>query len=501
MQTDSKRPVVIIGAGIAGLAAAVALAGKGMAVTVLERASAPGGKMRQVLVDGRPIDAGPTVFTMRWVFDELLEGIGRSLDDVATLKPASILARHGWADGSRFDLFADRRQAVDAVGAFAGAAEARRFTAFLAHARDVYDHIGMSFMRAPDAGFARMARATGAKGALAMARINPMGTLWKSLGAYFRDPRLHQLFARYATYYGSSPFHCPPNLMLVAHVEQEGVWYVDCGMHALAQGMARLVGTLGGTIRYGAEVRRIERDTRGRAAAVMLANGERLDASAIIVNADAAAVTTGLFGDGVREATVPTPPKDRSLSALTVATVAQVEGFPLLRHTVLFSDAYKREFDAILNEGRISDDPTVYICAQDRADEGVAPEGGRERLLYLINAPARGDRGGFGPEEIERCRDAMTRVMARCGLKLQEAPDTVVTTPEGFESLFPATGGALYGRASHGWTAFFQRPGIRTRVPGLYLAGGSAHPGAGVPTSALSGRTAAACLMADRTSR
>ena len=402
MGPSSNTPVVIIGAGIAGLAAAVALAGKGVPVTVLERASAPGGKMRQVLVDGRPIDAGPTVFTMRWVFDELLQGIGRSLDDVATLKPAAILARHGWADGSRFDLFAERARAVEAVGDFAGASEARRFTAFLAHARAVHDHIGMSFMRAPDAGFARMALATGAKGALAMARINPMGTLWQSLGAYFKDPRLRQLFARYATYYGSSPFHCPPNLMLVAHVEQEGVWYVDGGMHALAQGMARLVGTLGGTIRYGAEVARIERDARGRATVAVLADGEWREASAVIVNADAAAVTTGLFGEAVRGATVPTPPKDRSLSAMTVATVAEVEGFPLLRHTVLFSDAYRQEFDSILKDGRISDDPTVYICAQDRADEGVAPEGGRERLLYLINAPAQGDRGGFGPEVSER---------------------------------------------------------------------------------------------------
>jgi 1-hydroxycarotenoid 3,4-desaturase len=347
--------VVVIGAGIGGLVAALLLAARGLAVTVVERASAPGGKMREVVVGGAPIDAGPTVFTMRWVLDEILAEAGARPDDHLALHRAETLARHAWDDGSRLDLFAD----IDRSAA-------------------------------------------------------------------------------------------PP----------------ACG---------------------------------GRAA-----SGERIPADAVVCAADVAALAAGLFGAPASRAVERGDDAVRSLSAVTWALTGRAAGVPLPRHAVFFAPDCQAEFDAIFARGRLPDQPTVYVCAQDRGDAATAPDG-PERLLILVNAPPTGDRAPPSPQEIASCEQATFARLARAGLTLEPAAEPVVTTPAEFARMFPATGGALYGRAVHGWRASFRRPNAATRLAGLVLAGGSVHPGPGVPMAAMSGRLAAAAVLADlastRTSR
>jgi 1-hydroxycarotenoid 3,4-desaturase len=289
--------------------------------------------------------------------------------------------------------------------------------------------------------------------------------------------------------------------MLVAHVEQDGVWLIEGGMHRLAIALAALVTQRGARIRYGTEVSEILVE-RGRAVGLRLASGEELRADQIVFNGDAAALGDERFGRPAARAVPPMPAAQRSLSAVTWAMVAQVEGFPLLRHNVFFSHAYAAEFADIFQHGRLPAAPTVYACAQDRDDRGLSTQHhGNERLLCLINAPATGDARRFRTEELQQCEEATFGLMERCGLRLKRtSANTALTTPTDFEQLFPGTGGALYGRASHGWRASFQRPRARSRIPGLYLAGGSIHPGPGLPMAALSGRMAAAALIADRAS-
>jgi 1-hydroxycarotenoid 3,4-desaturase len=486
--------VVVIGAGIGGLVTALQLAHQGLAVTVVETGSAPGGKLRQLVVDGAAIDSGPTVFTMRWVFDQIFEAVGTTLEAELSIQPLDVLARHWWDDGSALDLYADPARSFDAVASFAGLAEARRFRAFCAKSKAVYRTLEPHYIRGPAPQPLGLGRALGLSGLTTLAKLGPMSSLWSTLGRHFHDPRLRQLFGRYATYTGSSPWQAPATLMLIAQVELDGVWSIAGGMHALARSLEQLARARGARFLYNTACELI--DTKnGRAVGVRLANGEHLGAEAVVFNGDTAALRSGLLGSGVRQAVRPKP-APRSLSAITWSMRAPTAGLALDRHNVFFQRDYASEFRDIFQRGQLPLSPTVYLCAQDRG-AGSEPTG-RERLLCLVNAPAVGDLDTLTDKAIEQCETTSFNLMRRCGLSIaQSASATAIrTTPVNFHRLFPATGGALYGQASHGWMSAFARSGATSAVPGLFLTGGSVHPGPGVPMAALSGQLAAAAVMA-----
>jgi 1-hydroxycarotenoid 3,4-desaturase len=487
--------IAVIGAGIGGLASAALLAAQGHRVTVLEKESHTGGKVRQIGVGGAQVDAGPTVFTLRDVFDDLFRACGAELEDHVSVRPADILARHAWDHRGTLDLHADPQMSEQAIGEFAGAAAAAGYRSFHAEAARIYRILDNSMLRAGKVSWPLpLMWRIGLWRIGDLIAIRPYESLWNVLGEHFADPRLRQLFARYATYCGSSPFATPATLMLIAHVEAQGVWLIDGGMSALANAMQRLAERHGARFRFGQAAARIETGDR-KANAVILANGERIEADAIVCNADPAALACGRFGDPVRHAVRATPPRRRSLSAMVWTAHARTRGFELTRHNVFFSPDYAREFQDIA-AGRPPADPSVYVCAQDR-DDGHGRSDGRERIQIIVNAPANGDTHHYSQEERATCTTAMMRSLTRCGLELEDPLPHSLTTPNEFERLLPSTGGAIYGRASHGWAASFLRQGTRTRIPGLYCAGGSTHPGAGVPMAALSGRLAARAVMRD----
>ncbi len=474
-----------------GLAAAVELRAAGHDVVVLERAAVPGGKASAALVGGVWVEQGPTVLTMRWVFDELFASAGRSLGDYVELDRARILARHAWSDGSRLDLHAELEESVRAVADFAGRDEGARYRAFAARTREAYEAVDATFMRAQRPTLGSLVGA-GRVDWRALAAIDPLRTMWGSLGRAFRDPRLRQLFARYATYCGASPFEAPAILNVIAHVEAEGVWRVRGGLSALAGALAGMARELGVVLRYDAPVAEVL--VRSRAEGVRLASGEAIRADAVLVNADVEALARAALGE--RAARAVARVSSRSLSAATWTAVGTARGLPLAHHTVFFSDDYRAEFDDLMRARRAPSSPTIYVCAQDRADEACSPADD-ERFLVVMNAPATGDEPDRWPDtERRRCERAAFETMTRCGLELRPRA-RAMTTPVEIEARFPRTGGALYGPRQRGPFSALRREGARTRVPGLYLAGGSVHPGPGVPMAATSGRLAARTIDED----
>jgi 1-hydroxycarotenoid 3,4-desaturase len=495
----------VIGAGIGGLTSAALLAARGADVTVLEKEAWVGGKARRVEVDGAAIDGGPTVFTYRAVFDEVFAACGYRLDDHVTARRAEVLARHAWDDSGHLDLFADPEASAAAVATFAGRDAERGYRAFAAEAARIFGVLEEPFLRGDKAStpLPMMWRIGPWRIGDALA-MRPFDGMWKALGEHFADPRLRQLFGRYATYCGSSPFKAPATLMLIAHLEARGVWLIEGGIHALAKALAGLAERQGARVRTGAAVAEIL-TANGRTSGVRLASGEVIPADIVICNGDPGALATGRLGESTARAVPAIPPAKRSLSALVWYAHAATSGFDLTHHNVFFSRDYPREFREIAAGGTPSE-PTVYVCAIDRGAHAGAPaRQGRERLQIIVNAPADGDVHTYTPEERERCTRAMMATLRRCGLTLEEPFPHQLMTPEDWEHLFPATGGALYGRASHGWAASFQRQGPKTRLAGLYCTGGATHPAAGVPMAALSGQLAARVIAKDlastRTSR
>lgn len=491
MEQRAGHKVIVIGAGMGGLSAAIRLALGGLSVTVIETQAGPGGKMRSLPSIAGPVDAGPTVLTLRSVFDALFEAAGERLDDHLHLIPQPVLARHWWLDGATLDLFTDPEASAAAIATLAGPKAEAQFRRFNALSAQLYSAFDTPMMQAAKPQLGAIAW-NALRAPRTWPALQPGLSLGRHLARSFDDPRLRQLFGRYATYVGGAPHLSPAVLALIWQAEARGVWGVEGGMHRLAAALAALAERQGVALEYGRSVRRIERQS-GRVSGVALSDGRVLKCDAAVFNGDPAGLLAGLLGNGAQQALPPSAAHPRSLSAWVWAFAATPSGADLTHHNVFFASDPAREFGPIAR-GQMPDEATLYICAQDR-HHGTPT--GPERFEIIMNAPAKtGEPSG----EIAQCRARTFPQLARFGLSFdQPPPDTALTTPAGFAALHPGSQGALYGRSPQGALASFQRPGARTRLPGLYLAGGGAHPGAGVPMAALSGKHAAEAILNDLT--
>jgi 1-hydroxycarotenoid 3,4-desaturase len=271
-----------------------------------------------------------------------------------------------------------------------------------------------------------------------------------------------------------------------------GVWSIQHGMTQLPQTIAQLARSRGASILCNTEVKNIIL-SGNTISQVELSTGEMIQADAVIFNGDIAALRSGLLGSSVQSATPPMPTVP-SLSAITWSVEAPSNQFTLSHHNVFFDENYQSEFTDIFDQHQLPIKPTVYLCAQSRVHTEQI-DSSTEKYLLLVNAPANGNQSQSS-KEIESCQQHVFQLLGKSGFQINPSTWQMVrTTPQDFHQLFPATGGALYGMATHGWMSSFQRPSSISNIKNLFLAGGSVHPGPGVPMAALSGRLAAATLM------
>ncbi len=506
--------VIIVGAGVGGLAAAIRLRAAGREVTVLERGARPGGKMREVNVGGLAFDAGPSVLTMPQVFDDLFAAAGEKRAEWVRFVPLEPACRHVFADGTVLDLFNDEPAARDgrsgepwersaaAVARVIGGESAEQYRRFRRHAAEVYRTVERPFLlRALPRSPLLLPFTHDWRDALGMSRLDSRRSLWRSLEGFFSDERLRVLFARYATYCGSDPFRAPATLSVIPHVElSQGLHAVQGGMYRLTEALVALGQKLGVRLQCGVEAERIELYGRERRVVAVKAGGERIPADVVVVNCDVRSLARRLLlGTRTGARLAQRVEKDpASLSAfvhLVRTRKGATEAGPLLRHhNVFFSADYRREFADLTQAGCPPEDPTVYLCAPP----------GQDRWFFLTNTPPlpagpqeEKAAQAYWQEQAHTCRDRIATRLAGHGIDLsQHAAAEASVTPVDFAALFPDSRGSLYGAASDTPLSAFRRPENRVRgVRNLYCVGGSTHPGAGVPMVALSARIVADLIL------
>ncbi len=481
------KRVGIVGAGLGGLAAAIRLASGGYEVDIYDKQPGPGGKAFVEKLSGYRFDTGPSLVTMPWVFEELFAAAGRRLADYLTLISLETICTYFWSDAGPLRAYADIDRFADEMERVLGE-PGENVVRHLSYCRKIENIAGELFLTKSLHEASTLTTGLFWRSLFRIGGIDPFRTMAGAGKRHFQTDKARQLFNRYATYNGSSPYRTPATLNIVPSVEYHGGAYaVRGGIYAIPEALDRLAGELGVRRFYSTQVDRIlsrgDRVVRG-----LEVHGETLPYDIVVSDADAIATYEGLLLDT-------DAPDYRRYHRLEPSSSGLVHYWGISRpshvlglHNIFFSDDYPREFAEIFDALEVPHDPTVYVNITSKVDPGDAPKGS-ENWFVLINAPH--SRGQDWAREVPRAREAIIgRVSRALGFDVGAAIDVEgVMTPADIEAKTDSHGGSLYGISSNSVTAAFSRHRNRSRrYPGLYLCGGSTHPGGGMPLVVLSGR-------------
>ncbi len=495
--------VGVIGGGLGGLAAAVPVPGGGHDVVLFERREAVGGKASRLEVDGFRFDVGPTILTLPSVLRRVFAEAGARLEDHLELVPLDPQWRSFFSDGTTLDLLQARAAMVERLSGYAGERSARGYAAFLDHAARLHRISDAYFFYRSIGGLADTLRVGELARPAVLSDLLALGTTRSVAGlvrSYVPDARVAQMLDHFTQYVGSAPDRSPAVLCGIAHMQtEEGVHYPVGGTAAVPRALAALADALGVERRTGQGVRRLLLDGRGRVRGVETDAGEEVPLAAAVSNADVVATHHGLIGGAPAERFARRREYEPACSGVVLYLGLDRRYDHLLHHGFVFSADPHEEFDAIYRRGEPAADPTCYVCAPARTEPGVAPAGG-EALYVLVHVPWRRPHHDWSTLLPAYRRVILDKLRRTAGLDDLERRIVVerAMTPADIERRWAIPGGAIYGLASHGRLTGAFKPANRSPdVPGLYLGGGSAHPGPGVPMALMSGWIAADCLDRD----
>jgi phytoene desaturase len=479
-----SRKAIVIGSGIAGLAAAIRLINKGFEVSVFESNSYPGGKLSEITIKGYRFDAGPSLFTLPEQMEELFLLAGKDPNKHFEYIKLSVACHYFWEDGKQIKAWSDINRFADEVETKLGE-PAEHIRKALKKSSYIYDHLAPLFMHRSLHKFGTWTNKEALKSYLKMGKLGIFSTMHHANSKNFGHPKLVQLFNRYATYNGSNPYETPATLNIIPHLEFNiGAFFPKKGMHDITLSLFHLAKELGVKFNFNSKVEEIL--VENEKAVGVLANSEKTFADLIVNNMD----MVNAYKTILRKQNQPTKLLDQPKSSSALIFYWGVKKvFPDLDlHNILFSDSYKEEFDHIFHQKDIYHDPTVYINITSVYKPDDAPEN-CANWFTMINVP-----NNQGQDWDKMISEARKNIIQKINRILNTDIESLIEVeeilePRTIEIKTSSANGALYGNSSNNkYAAFLRHANYSSQIKNLYFCGGSVHPGGGIPLCLLSAK-------------
>ncbi len=476
--------VLVIGAGLGGLAASCMLAYQGHDVTVLEKNGKAGGKINEIRTQGFRFDTGPSLLTMPFILEKLFDFCNQDIRNYLDISPLDPICRYFYPGGVQFDCHQDMGVNIAQIQEFAPD-DVMAYKKFSDYSEQLYERTKEAFLFNPLYGLSDL----GSLNPIDFFKIDAFKTVSERINQMFTSDELRQFFKRFTTYNGSSPFRAPATLNVITHVELAlGGYYINSGMYSLINALVKLAGELGVHIKYNSEVKQIT-SMNSSVSRVIDKSGVSYPADIVVSNADSAETYLNfLDSDDVSLLTQKQVTKLEPSSSGFVLLLGIDKRYPSLsHHNIFFSRDYQREFQQIFDQKVMPDDPTVYIANTSHTNPADAPEGG-SNLFVLVNAPYLSDQYNWD-NHTEAYQEKLVNILESRGL--DKLSNHIIysksITPRDFYQRYRSNKGSIYGISSNSKMSAFLRPRNKSRsLKGLYLVGGSTHPGGGIPLVTLS---------------
>lgn len=480
----SQPIAIIVGAGIAGIASALRLNKKGFKVHVFEANAYTGGKLHAKSLGNYRFDMGPSLFTMPHLVDELFHLYGENPKNYFNYHKKNLVCNYFWEDGTKFSVNADEEIFVNEASLFF---EEDKFTIekYLQKNKDKYNLTAKLFLENSLHKLKTYLSVDTIKAIFQMYKLDISKSLNQVNETYFSNPKLIQLFNRYATYNGSSPFQTPGIMSMIPHLEMHfGTFYPKNGMHEISQSLTRLAKDKGVQFHLSSPVEEIV--IEGKSAKGIIVNGEFKKADIVVSNMD----VFGSYQSLLKKAKQPTKTlkQERSSSALIFYWGIKKEFPELDLHNIFFTSNYKEEFKHIFTEKALYNDPTIYVNITSKEDKNDAPLG-CENWFVMVNAPTHEgqDWESLKKEARKNIINKLNKILKVDLENLIE--EEMIWDPSGIEKDTNSHQGSLYGAASNNkFAAFLRHPNFSKQYNNLFFCGGSVHPGGGIPLCLLSAK-------------